>query len=338
VTVSPMPASNDQIVAITGAEGFIGSHLVERMVAGGYRVRAMAWYNAFGHNGWLDDLAPETRDAVEIVHGDIRDPRSVRSFIEGAGVVMHLAALIGIPYSYSAPESYLDTNVRGTLNILEAARDAGTPRILVTSTSEVYGTAQRVPIDEKHPLQGQSPYSASKIGADRFAESYFRSFGLPVTTVRPFNTYGPRQSARAVIPTIITQLLDGRTEVRLGSLSPTRDLVFVRDTVEGFARLAAAEGIEGEEINIATNSEVSVGDLAGMLIEEINPGASVICDDLRKRPEKSEVERLLGSAEKLKRITGWCPATSLREGLRETIAWFRTESNRKHYRSDSYQV
>lgn len=333
-----MPASNDQTVAITGAEGFIGSHLVERMVSGGYRVRAMAWYNSFGHNGWLDQLSPEIREAVEVIHGDIRDPRIVRSLIEGAGVVMHLAALIGIPYSYHAPESYLDTNVRGTLNILEAARDAATPKVLVTSTSEVYGTAQRVPIDENHPLQGQSPYSASKIAADRFSESYFRSFGLPVTIVRPFNTYGPRQSARAVIPTIITQLLEGRKEIRLGSLSPTRDLVFVRDTVEGFARIAEAPGVAGEEINIATGAEVSVGDLAAMLIEEINPEATIVCEETRRRPEKSEVERLQGSAEKLARLTGWRPGIPLRDGLRETIAWFRNESNRKHYRTESYQV
>lgn len=333
-----MPPSTNQIVAITGAEGFIGSHLVERMVAGGFHVRAMAWYNSFGHHGWLDQIPPETRDSVEIVHGDVRDPRAVRCFLEGAGTVMHLAALIGIPYSYRAPESYLDTNVRGTLNILEAARDLGTSRVLVTSTSEVYGTARRVPICEDHPLQGQSPYSASKIAADRFAESYFKSFGLPVTIVRPFNTYGPRQSARAVIPTIITQLLEGRTEVRLGALSPTRDLVFVRDTVEGFARIAAADAVAGEEINIATGSEVSVGDLAQAIIGEINPAATIVCEEIRKRPGNSEVERLLGSADKLERLTGWRPDTTLGEGLRETIGWFRRESNRGHYRSEAYQI
>lgn len=331
------PPSN-QTIAITGAEGFIGSHLVERMVSGGNHVRALVWYNSFGHNGWLDQLSPETRESVEIIHGDVRDPRSVRSLLDGAGVVMHLAALIGIPYSYRAPESYLDTNVRGTLNILEAARDLGTPRLLVTSTSEVYGTAQEVPIREDHRLQGQSPYSASKIAADRFAESYFRSFGMPVTIVRPFNTYGPRQSARAVIPTIITQLLEGRTEIRLGALSPTRDMVYVRDTVEGFARLAAADHVAGEEINIATGIEVSVGDLAGMLIEEINPDAAIVSDEVRKRPEKSEVERLLGSADKIEKITGWRPVTSLRDGLRETISWFNIESNRKLYQQESYQV
>lgn len=333
-----MSNARTPLAAITGADGFIGSHLVEKLVSDGWQVRAMVWYNAFGHNGWLDQLPPSIRSAVEIVHGDVRDARFVRTFVEGAGVVMHLAALIGIPYSYRAPESYLDTNVRGTLNVLEAVRDAGTPKLLVTSTSEVYGTAKRVPIDETHPLQGQSPYSASKIGADRFAESYFRSFALPVTIVRPFNTYGPRQSARAVIPTIITQLLEGRKEVRLGSLSPTRDLVFVRDTAEGFARIAAAEGVAGEEINLATGSEISVGDLAAMLIEEINPGAVVVCEEQRQRPEKSEVERLLGCSAKLDRLTGWRPATSLREGLRETIAWFRDEANRNHYRTESYQV
>lgn len=333
-----MSARNNQIIAVTGAEGFIGSHLVERMVSGGSRVRAMVLYNSFGHNGWLDQLSPEIRAEVEIVHGDVRDSRAVRSLLEDADTVMHLAALIGIPYSYRAPESYLDTNVRGTLNILEAARDVGTPRLLVTSTSEVYGTAQRVPIDEDHPLQGQSPYSASKIAADRFAESYFRSFGLPVTIVRPFNTYGPRQSARAVIPTIITQLLEGRSEIHLGALSPTRDMVFVRDTVEGFARIAAADQVAGEEINIATGVEVSVGDLAGILIDEINPAATIVCEEVRKRPGKSEVERLLGSADKLERLTGWRPDTTLRAGLMETIDWFSSETNRKHYRHESYQV
>jgi NAD dependent epimerase/dehydratase len=333
-----MAASPDRLAAITGAEGFIGSHLVEKMVSEGWRVRAMVCYNSFGHNGWLEQLTAEVLDRVEIVPGDVRDPRCVRALVEGADLVMHLAALIGIPYSYRSPESYLDTNVRGTLNILEAARDTETPRLLVTSTSEVYGTARYVPIDEGHPLQGQSPYSASKIAADRFAESYFRSFNLPVTIVRPFNTYGPRQSARAVIPTIITQLLDGSPAIRLGSLDPTRDLVFVRDTVEGFYRLAMAAGVAGEEVNIATGSEISVGALAATLIEQINPGATILSDEARLRPPKSEVERLVGSAEKLESLTGWRPSTPLAEGLRETVAWFREESNRKSYQSGIYQV
>lgn len=334
----PMTGATDKLVAITGADGFIGSHLVEKMVTEGWQVRAMACYNSFGHRGWLDQLPEALLDRVDIVPGDVRDSRCVRSFVEGADLVMHLAALIGIPYSYRAPESYLDTNVRGTLNVLEAARDARSRRILVTSTSEVYGTARYVPIDETHPLQGQSPYSASKIGADRFAESYFRSFNLPVTIVRPFNTYGPRQSARAVIPTIITQLLDGSRSIRLGSLSPTRDLVFVRDTAEGFYRIALAEGVEGEEINIATGVEISVGDLAKSLIEQINPEASIVSEDERVRPSRSEVERLLGSAEKLEAFTAWRPVTPLEEGLRETVAWFGDPTNRKSYRSGTYQV
>lgn len=298
----------------------------------------MVCYNSFGHRGWLDQLREEILAQVEVVAGDVRDPRCVRNFVEGADLVLHLAALIGIPYSYRSPESYLDTNVRGTLNLLEAARDAGTPRLLVTSTSEVYGTARYVPIDENHPFQGQSPYSASKISADRFAESYFRSFNLPVTIVRPFNTYGPRQSSRAVIPTIITQLFDGSRSIKLGSLSPTRDLVFVKDTAEGFFRIATAVGVEGEEVNIATGSEISVGDLARTLIGQINPEATVESDDERVRPAKSEVERLLGSAEKLENLTGWRPQTPLSEGLARTIEWFRDETNRKFYQSGGYQV
>lgn len=333
-----MYASPEKRVAITGADGFIGSHLVEKMVSEGWSVRAMVCYNSFGHRGWLDQLGEEVLARVEIVPGDVRDSRCVRSFVEGADLVAHLAALIGIPYSYRAPESYLETNVRGTLNVLEAARDAKTPRLLVTSTSEVYGTARYVPIDESHPLQGQSPYSASKIGADRFAESYFRSFNVPVTIVRPFNTYGPRQSARAVIPTIITQLLDGLSSIRLGSLSPTRDLVFAKDTAEGFHRIAMAEGVEGEEINIATGSEISVGDLARKLIAAIRPEATIASDDERVRPARSEVERLLGSAEKLERFTGWRPSTTLDEGLRQTIEWFRDDANRRSYQSGIYQV
>jgi len=334
----PMAATPDKLVAITGADGFIGSHLVEKMVSEGWRVRAMVCYNSFGLRGWLDQLASEVLERVEVVSGDVRDPRCVRTFVDGADLVMHLAALIGIPYSYRSPESYLDTNIRGTLNVLEAARDARTSRLLVTSTSEVYGTARYVPIDESHPLQGQSPYSASKIGADRFAESYFRSFNLPVTIVRPFNTYGPRQSARAVIPTIITQLLEGKPSILLGSLSPTRDLVFVKDTAEGFLRIAMAEGVEGEEINIATGVEISVGDLARTLIEQIHPEAIILSDEERVRPAKSEVERLLGCAEKLERLTGWRPATPLPEGLRQTIAWFRDDANRRSYQSGIYQV
>lgn len=325
-------------VIVTGADGFIGSHLVERLVQEGAKVRAFACYNFAGHWGWLDHVPQETRDEIEVVLGDIRDARAVRSACEGADVIFHLAALIGIPYSYQAPESYLETNIRGTLNVLEVARDLGSKKVLVTSTSEVYGTARYVPIDENHPFQGQSPYSATKIAADRLAESYFRSFSLPVTIVRPFNTYGPRQSARAVIPTIITQLLDGERSVRLGSQSPTRDLVFVSDTVEGFVRIASADKTDGEEINIATNTEISIGELARTLINEINPEAVIEADPVRKRPQNSEVERLLGSAEKLRRITGWKPQTPLKEGLCETIEWFRNPSNRSGYKSDIFNV
>lgn len=325
-------------VTVTGADGFIGSHLVERLVQDGAKVRAFACYNFAGHWGWLDHVPQKSKDEIEVVLGDIRDARAVRSACEGADVIFHLAALIGIPYSYQAPESYLETNIRGTLNVLEAARDLGSEKLLVTSTSEVYGTARYVPIDESHPFQGQSPYSATKIAADRLAESYFRSFSLPVTIVRPFNTYGPRQSARAVIPTIITQLLDGSQSVRLGSQSPTRDLVFVSDTVEGFVRIASADKTDGEEINIATNGEISIGDLARTLIDEINPEAVIEADPVRKRPQNSEVERLLGSAEKLQRITGWKPQTPLKEGLRETIDWFRKPSNRSGYKSDIFNV
>jgi len=252
--------------------------------------------------------------------------------------VFHLAALIGIPYSYHAPESYVDTNVKGTLNVLLAARDHGTPRLLVTSTSEVYGTAKFVPIDESHPLQGQSPYSATKIGADRLAESFFRSFSLPVTTVRPFNTYGPRQSSRAVIPTIITQLLAGHREIRLGSLEPTRDFVYVKDTVEGFVRIAESETALGEEINIATGKEISVGELAGELIRQINPKARIVCEKRRVRPENGEVERLCGCNDKIHRLTGWQPRTSLEKGLAETIRWFGDNSNGNGRKAHLYHI
>lgn len=325
-------------VLVTGADGFIGSHLVEHLVGAGVEVRAFVYYNAFGHWGWLDRVSSEVKDQIEVCTGDIRDGRSVRQAAEGVETIFHLAALIGIPYSYSAPDSYVDTNIKGTLNVLEAARDLQTARVLVTSTSEVYGTARYVPIDESHPYQGQSPYSATKIGADRLAESYYRSYNLPVTIVRPFNTYGPRQSARAVIPTIITQLLDGVTEIRLGSLAPTRDLVFVADTARGFAELAACRAAVGEEVNLATGVEISIGDLAGAIIELINPSARIVTDQERIRPEKSEVERLLGCTKKLKRLTGWTPGVALADGLAKTIDWFRVPANRAGYKSGLYNV
>lgn len=265
-------------VLVTGADGFIGSHLTEALLELGYDVRAFVYYNSFNSWGWLDEI-PKTKLAnIEVFSGDIRDPNGVRAAMKGIDTVFHLAALIAIPFSYHSPDSYVDTNIKGTLNVLQAARDAGTSRVLVTSTSEVYGTAKYVPIDEEHPFQGQSPYSATKIGADRIAESFYRSFELPVTIVRPFNTYGPRQSARAVIPTIITQLLDGHKEIKLGSLTPTRDFNYVKDTVDGFLAIANSKDTIGEEINIATQQEISIGQLAEELIRQINPLATIVCD------------------------------------------------------------
>lgn len=327
-----------QCVLVTGADGFIGSHLVERLVEQGCRVRAMTFYNSFNNWGWLDSFPKDQLDALEIVSGDIRDSNFVSVAMENVDIVFHLAALIAIPYSYVAPESYVSTNINGTLNILQAARKHGTRRVLVTSTSEVYGTAQSVPIDENHPFQGQSPYSATKIGADRIAESFYRSFDLPVTIVRPFNTYGPRQSARAVIPTIIGQLVAGRKEIKLGNLDATRDFVFVKDTAKGFTELACCDSAIGQEVNIATQNEVSIRALAQTLIDLINPDARIVADEQRFRPGKSEVERLLGSCEKLKQLTGWGPTTSLVDGLQKTIDWFTLSDNIKHYKTDVYNV
>ena len=323
-------------ILVTGAEGFIGSHLTELLVNEGYDVRAMVQYNSFNNWGWIDTFNKETKDKLDIFLGDVRDPNGVRTAMEGVDAVFHLAALIAIPYSYHSPDMYVDTNIKGTLNILQAARDLGTKRILVTSTSEVYGTAQYVPIDEKHPYQGQSPYSATKIGADRLAESFYRSFNLPVTIVRPFNTYGPRQSARAVIPTIITQLLSGKEEIKLGSLTPTRDFNYVKDTARGFLEIYKSDKTIGEEINIATQREISIGDLANELIRQINPNAKIICDEQRVRPEKSEVNRLLGCNEKIKRLTNWTPQYTFEEGLAETIEFLR--DNLDKYKVDIYNV
>ena len=321
---------------ITGADGFIGSHLTEKLVRSGRKVRALAIYNSFGSYGWLEDLPKEIRDEVEIVLGDVRDPNGMREFTKGADEIFHLAALIAIPFSYSSPDSYVDTNIKGTLNMLQAARDNGVGRILVTSTSEVYGTAQYVPIDEKHPYQGQSPYSATKIGADRLAESYWRSFSLPVSIVRPFNTYGPRQSARAVIPTIITQLLSGMKTIKLGALDPTRDFNFVKDTAAGFIAIADCPEAVGQEINIATGHDISIGDLAKKIIAKIEPDAEIVCDQQRLRPEKSEVERLLGDSTKLRNLTGWKPEYDLDRGLDETIAWIKDHMS--SYKPDIYNV
>lgn len=323
-------------VLVTGADGFIGSHLTELLVEKGYEVRAFAFYNSFNTWGWLDTLPASIMDHVEVFTGDIRDPNGVREAVKGCAAVFHLAALIAIPFSYYSPDSYVDTNIKGTLNVLQAARDFGTGRVLITSTSEVYGTARYVPIDEGHPYQGQSPYSATKIGADRLAESFYRSFSLPVTIVRPFNTYGPRQSARAVIPTVITQLLAGKTEIKLGALTPTRDFNYVKDTANGFYQIFKSDKTLGEEINIATQQEISVGDLAEELIRQINPAAKIVCDEERLRPEKSEVNRLLGCNEKIKRLTDWAPQYTLAQGLEETIAFLRDHLDL--YKTDIYTL
>ncbi|MFI5279534.1 MAG: NAD-dependent 4,6-dehydratase LegB [Gemmatimonadales bacterium] len=325
-------------VLVTGADGFIGSHLVEALIARGGNVRAFVFYNSFNSRGWLDTLPPELQRSLDVVAGDVRDPHGVRAAMQDCDVVFHLAALIAIPFSYHSPDAYVDTNVRGTLNVLQAARQLGTRRVLVTSTSEVYGTAQYVPIDEKHPCQGQSPYSATKIGADRLAEAFYRSFETPVVIVRPFNTYGPRQSARAVIPTIITQLLSGATELRLGSVSPTRDFTYVRDTVRGFIALAEADASVGEEVNIATGQEHAIGDVAKILIRELNPKARVVADEERVRPGKSEVQRLVGDNAKLVRLTQWQAEVALEAGLAETIRWFKDPANLARYKAWLYNL
>ena len=325
-------------VLVTGAGGFIGSHLVERLLEEGCEVVAFVKYNSLNKWGWLDSFDKKVLDKIEIFIGDIRNADSVRKAIKDVDVVFHLAALISIPYSYDSPESYVETNIKGTLNILQACLDYSVERVLITSTSEVYGTAKFVPITEDHPKQGQSPYSATKIGADHLAASFYRSFDLPVVIVRPFNTYGPRQSARAVIPTIITQLLSGYDEIKLGSLHPTRDLVYVKDTVEGFVRLAQCENAIGNEVNIATQSEISIQDLAIKLINKINPDAKIVSEDLRIRPQNSEVERLLGSNEKLKELTRWIPETDIDRGLELTIDWFKNEENLRIYKPWVYNV
>ena len=323
-------------VLVTGADGFIGSHLVEALLEEGCRVKAFVYYNSFNSWGWLDTLPAGKLKKIDVFSGDIRDPNGVRSAMKGMDVVFHLAALIGIPFSYHSPDSYVDTNIKGTLNILQSAKELAIEKTLVTSTSEVYGTARYVPIDEKHPMQGQSPYSATKIGADRLAESFYRSFGLPVTIVRPFNTFGPRQSARAVIPTIITQLLSGHKEIQLGKLSPARDFVYVKDTVNGFIEIAKAGKVAGEEINIATGKEISVGSLARKITALINPDARIVCAGERLRPRKSEVERLLGSGAKLRRLTNWIPSYNMDTGLGETISWFRKPENLARYKAGIY--
>ena len=324
-------------VLITGADGFIGSHLTELMATSGYDVRAFTYYNSFNSWGWLDTIEKGILNSLEVVAGDVRDPNAVRHAVAGCDAVIHLAALIAIPFSYIAPDTYVDTNIKGTLNILQACKERQT-RVLVTSTSEVYGTARYVPIDENHPFQGQSPYSATKVGADRLAESFYRSFELPVTIVRPFNTYGPRQSARAIIPTIITQLLSGSKQIKLGNLSPTRDMNYVKDICEGFLAILKCAKAIGEEINIASGCEISIGDLARDIISQAGVTCEIVCDEQRLRPEKSEVERLLGCNEKICKLTGWKPSYTFSQGIAETIEWFKNEENLKRYKADIYNL
>ncbi|HTL61911.1 MAG TPA: NAD-dependent 4,6-dehydratase LegB [Nitrospira sp.] len=321
---------------VTGADGFIGSHLVETLVARGMRVRALAFYNSFNDWGWLEQIG--CRDQVEVVTGDIRDANFVRSIVADTEVVFNLAALIAIPYSYVAPDSYVQTNINGALHIAQAARALGVKRVVQVSTSEVYGSARYVPIDEKHPLQPQSPYSATKIGADAVAMSFYHAFGLPVVVARPFNTYGPRQSARAVIPTVITQLLAGRKSIKLGSLHPTRDFNYVEDTCRGLVALAECDAAIGKTVNIGSGSEVSIGECAKMICELCGMDAKIVSDDVRIRPTGSEVERLWCDNTLLRGLTGFEPSFSLREGLKRTIEWFRKPGNLVRYKVDLYNV
>lgn len=304
----------------------------------GHEVRAFVFYNSFNSWGWLDQSEPEIKKSLDVFAGDIRDPHGVKEAMKGCDIVFHLAALISIPYSYHSPDTYVDTNIKGTLNVLQAARDTGCNRVLITSTSEVYGTAQYVPIDEKHPLQPQSPYSASKIGADAMARSFYNAFDLPLTIARPFNTYGPRQSARAIIPTIIMQLVSGKKEIKLGALNPTRDFNYVKDTVNGFIEISKSEKTIGKVINIASNNEISMGELAQELINQINPDAKIITDNQRIRPEKSEVNRLLGDNSLIMSLTDWKPQYDLSSGLRETINWFEHSDNLKKYKTNIYNI
>jgi NAD dependent epimerase/dehydratase len=323
-------------VLITGADGFIGSHLTEMLVNRGYEVRAMSQYNSFNSWGWLENIScPED---IEVLCGDIRDPHFARHSVEDIDIVFHLAALIAIPYSYIAPDSYVATNVTGTLNMVQAARDAGVQRFIHTSTSEVYGTARYVPINEEHPLQPQSPYSATKIGADNIAMSFFNTFNLPLTVVRPFNTYGPRQSARAVIPTIITQILAGTKSIKLGSLHPTRDFNYVEDTCRGFIGLAECDAAIGKTINIGSNREITVGDLVNLIKEIIGAEVTIETEGQRKRPEQSEVERLWCDNTKIRELTGFEPQVSLREGLTRTVEWFKQPDNFRKYKANIYNV
>ena len=323
-------------VLVTGADGFIGSHLTEMLLAKGYEVKALSQYNSFNYWGWLEDI-PKNKN-LEIISGDIRDPHYCKEITKNIDIVYHLAALIAIPYSYVAPDSYVDTNVKGTLNICQAAKENGVERVIHTSTSEVYGTALYVPIDEKHPKQPQSPYSASKIGADMMAMSFYNAFNLPVTVARPFNTYGPRQSARAIIPTIISQIANGTKEIKLGDLSPTRDFNFVKDTCRGFIALAENNSTIGKEVNIASNFEISMADTLDLIKDIMRSEVKFITDDRRLRPEKSEVFRLWGDNSLIHSLTGWKPEYTIEVGLQETIEWFKNDKNLKNYKSNIYNV
>ncbi len=325
-------------VLVTGADGFIGSHLTETLVRKGCNVRAFVHYNSFNSWGWLDGCAPDVAGRFEVFAGDIRDPHGVRKAVEGCDVVMHLAALIAIPHSYDSPSTYVDTNIMGTLNVVQAAREYNVEKIVHTSTSEVYGTAQFVPITEEHPLRGQSPYSATKIGADQIAMSFRYAFDTPVATIRPFNTYGPRQSARAVIPTVITQIAAGNGKLKLGDLHPTRDFSYVLDTVEGFIAVAESEQSVGEVVNCGSSNEISIRDIVKLIAEIMGVAIEIETDKVRFRPEKSEVERLWCDNSKIERITGFKPQTTLREGLEKTIGWFSDPENLKQYKTGIYNV
>lgn len=329
-------------ILVTGADGFIGSHLTEELIRRGHDVRAFVLYNSFNSWGWLDQSAPEIKQSIEVFAGDVRDPYGVRAAMQGCDVVLHLAALIAIPYSYHSPDTYVETNIKGTLNIVQAARDLGVSKVVHTSTSEVYGTARFVPITEEHPLQGQSPYSASKIGADQIAMSFYSSFNTPVTILRPFNTYGPRQSARAVIPTIISQLASGKRNIKLGSVHPTRDFNYVADTVNGFIAAVEAPQAIGEVINVGSNFEVSIGQTVEMIAEIMGTGVEVEADYVRLRPEKSEVERLWADNTKAERLLGWRPEYAgldgFRRGLTKTIEWYQRPENLKAYKADIYNL
>jgi Nucleoside-diphosphate-sugar epimerases len=323
-------------VLVTGSEGFIGSHLTERLVELGAEVTALVQYNSFNNWGWIDTFDKKIKDSINVVTGDIREYDGMKRIVKGQDVVFHLAALIAIPYSYVSPMAYVRTNVEGTTNVLEACRDYDVQKIIHTSTSETYGTAIYVPIDEKHPMQGQSPYSASKIGADKIAESFYKSFNMPITTIRPFNTYGPRQSARAVIPTIISQILTGRTEIQLGSLTPTRDFNYVKDIVEAFVKIGESDKTIGEVINAGSNYEISIGDTVKKIIDIVGKDVKIICDEERIRPENSEVNRLWADNTKIKELTEWITQYNIDEGLKETVEWIK--NNMQYFKTDIYNV